>query len=75
MIPELIPPLSALELHDQIVQLEAERELAVLEGLDSVSAYMEDLDAELEHRRALYVATVLTDIATLRGELFGVQVG
>jgi hypothetical protein len=36
---------------------------------------MADLDEELEYRHHLYVAAVVTEIATLRGGLFGPQVG
>ena len=34
-----------------------------------------NLHAELEHRRELYIAAAVTEIATLRAELFGPQVG
>ena len=50
------PSVSALDLRSHLVQLEAERQLAVREGLGTVRAYMADLDAEVEHRRELYVA-------------------
>jgi hypothetical protein len=36
---------------------------------------MNDLDAELEHRRALYTVAAVTEIATLRAELSGPQIG
>jgi hypothetical protein len=67
--------LSALELRSHVTQLEAERALALNEGLGGVRAYMADLDEELEHRRHLYVAAAVTEIATLRAELFGPQLG
>ena len=69
------PSISALEARGHVVQLEAERALALREGLGAVEAYMADLDAELAHRRELYVAAAVTEIATLRAELFGPQVG
>ena len=69
------PSVTALDLRDHLIQLEAERELALREGLGEVGAYMEDLYEEIEHRRALYVAAGVTEIATLRGELFGRQMG
>ena len=72
---ELAPNSNALELRCQVNQLESERALALGEGLGEITAYMSDLDEELEHRRHLYVAAVVTEIATLRGELFGAQVG
>jgi len=67
--------ITALELRRLVAQLQEERSLALDAGLGSVTAYMADLDEELEHRRHLYVATAITEIATLRGELFGPQVG
>jgi hypothetical protein len=67
--------ITALDLRSHLIQLEAERTLALREGLGGVGAYMDDLDEELQHRRALYVAAGVTEIATLRGELFGRQVG
>ena len=67
--------LSALELRSHVRQLEVERALAISEGLGGVDAYMADLDEELEHRRHLYVAAAVTEIASLRAELFGPQLG
>ena len=69
------PSVSALDLRSHLVQLEAERQLAVREGLGTVRAYMTDLDAEVELRRELYVAAAVTEMATLRAELFGPQKG
>jgi len=67
--------LTALEVRDQLLQLGEERALALREGLGANSAYMNDLDAELEHRRGLYAVAVVTEIATLRAELSGPQIG
>jgi hypothetical protein len=67
--------MTALELHEHVKQLEAERALALSVGLGHVDAYMADLDEELAHRRHLYVTAAVTEIATLRAELFGPQVG
>ena len=69
------PSITALELRSQVTQLEAERSLALGTSLASVPAYMADLDRELDYRRHLYVAAAVTEIATLRAELFGRQVG
>ena len=66
---------SALELRSQVTQLQAERVLAVETGLGGNAAYMDDLDQELVHRRQLYVVAAVTEIATLRAELSGPQVG
>lgn len=67
--------ISALELRTHVTQLEDERALALRTGLGEVRAYMADLDEELGHRRHLYVAAAVTEIATLRAELFGPQTG
>jgi hypothetical protein len=67
--------ISALDARDDLVQLKAERALALREGLADVTAYMADLQAEVEYRRDLYVAAAVTEIATLRAELFGAQEG
>lgn len=69
------PFTSALELRSHVIQLQEERALALGAGLGGVRAYMADLDEELGHRRHLYVAAAVTEIATLRAELFGAQVG
>jgi hypothetical protein len=69
------PAIGALELRSHLTQLAAERALALREGLGEVDAYMADLHAEIEHRRSLYVAAAVTEIATLRAELFGPQRG
>jgi hypothetical protein len=65
----------ATDMHTHLKDLQAERALASIEGLASDSAYMADLDEELEHRRHLYVAAAVTEIASLRAELFGPQLG
>lgn len=67
--------LTALEVRGRLIELEAERGLALREGLGSVTAYMAHLEAELQDRRGLYAILVVTEIATLRAELFGPQTG
>jgi hypothetical protein len=66
---------SALTLRSQLGQLQAERALAVQEGLGENAAYMADLDEELVYRTQLYVSAAVTEIATLRAELDGKLVG
>lgn len=65
----------ALEIQARVRQLHAERQLATLEGLDSYRAYVEDLEQEIAATRNSYVGAAVTEIATLRGELFGAQIG
>jgi len=40
-------------------------------GLDGNALYMAELETEIEHSRAAYVGLAVTEIATLRAELFG----
>jgi hypothetical protein len=68
-------PVSAPELRDQLELLNTERTLALHAGLGEVRSYMADLDEELEQWRRLYSIAAVTEIATLRGELFGMQFG
>jgi hypothetical protein len=67
--------MSAADLHNQIQELESERMLASLEGLDTDAAYMADLTDEIGFTRNTYVGVAVTEIATLRAELFGPQLG
>ena len=68
-------PLTAASLGDYLRQLLGERSLARAEGLGAQAAYMADLEEEIEAARAAYVGTAVTEIATLRAELSGPQVG
>jgi hypothetical protein len=66
---------TAAEARDHVAELEAERALAFSAGLADVDLYMQDLDAEIELWRHEYVAAAVTEIATLRGALFGANSG
>ena len=65
--------ISALAARDDLARLEAERVVARREGLLDVRAYT--LEAEVEYQCGLYVAAAVSEIATLRAELFGAQEG
>jgi hypothetical protein len=65
----------ATEMHIHLQELHAERALASIEGLASNAAYMADLDQEIAATRSAYVGAAVTEIATLRGQLSGPQVG
>jgi hypothetical protein len=56
-------------------RLQAERLDAVEAGLGSNALYMVALENDIEASRAVYVGLALTEIATLRAELGGPQVG
>ena len=67
--------LSAIEIHTHLLQLQAERALASIEGLAVRSACMADLDGEIETTTCAYVGAAVTEIATFRAQLSGPQVG
>jgi hypothetical protein len=67
--------MSAIEIQDHLHQLRAERALALIEGLEVNHAYMADLDDEIAAARSAYVGAAVTEIAVLRAELSGPQVG
>ena len=66
---------NALQIRSQLDQLQAERALAVREGLGHNATYMADLEDELVYRTQLYVVAAVTEIATLRAELDGPRYG
>jgi hypothetical protein len=66
---------TAVEVRERLARLNAERALALTTELAGVRAYMADLDEEIEVTRRLYVVSAVTEIATLRAELFGAQHG
>ena len=67
--------MSALEIGSQLEDLHTERVLAEVEGLSTNTAYMLSLEAEMVAVRAAFVTAAVTEIATLRAELFGADVG
>jgi hypothetical protein len=67
--------LSAVDIHDLLQGLQAERALAPVDGLAVDSARMADLDREIETTACAYVGAAVTEIATFRAQLSGPQVG
>jgi hypothetical protein len=67
--------MTALDARRHLTQLEAERALAQSSELAGVDAYMADLEEEIESWRQVYIGAAVTEIASLRAELFGAQVG
>ena len=67
--------LSAIDIHTHLLELQTERALASIEGLAMHSAYMADLEGEIEATTCAYVGAAVTEIATFRAELSGPQVG
>jgi hypothetical protein len=68
-------PMFATEMHTHLQELQAERALASIEGLSNDSAYMDDLDEEIAATHSAYVGAAVTEIASLRAQLSGPQVG
>jgi hypothetical protein len=67
--------MTALEIQTDLQRLQAERALASAEVLGMDATYLADLDEEIAATVVAYVATAVTEIATLRAELFGAQLG
>jgi hypothetical protein len=67
--------MSAIEIQDHLQQLQAERALALIEGLEGNATYMADLENEIAAARSAYVGAAVTEIASLRAELSGPQLG
>ncbi|MEA2223500.1 MAG: hypothetical protein QOH83_1876 [Solirubrobacteraceae bacterium] len=66
---------AAIEVRIRLHALQAERAVAGFEGLATNRAYMTDLDHEIATATSAYVGAVVTEIAILRAELTGPQVG
>jgi hypothetical protein len=65
----------AADLKRHLTRLQAERELASLEGLAGNATYLSDLDDDLAQTQRAYVGAAVTEIASLRAELSGPHVG
>ena len=66
---------TALDARNELRRLEAERLDAVEAGLGANALYMTDLENDIEASRAVYSGRAVTEIATLRAQLSGPQVG
>lgn len=67
--------MTALDVRLHLGRLAAERLDAIEAGLGDNAIYMRELDEDLTAARASYVGLAVTEIATLRGQLFGTQTG
>jgi hypothetical protein len=67
--------LTAAKLRSDLRLLYAERALADLEGMGADPTYMDDLLDDISTLKEAYVGAVVTEIATLRGELGGALQG
>jgi len=66
---------TALDARNELRRLQAERLDAVEAGLGENALYMTDLEHDIEASIAIYVGLAVTEIATLRAQLSGPQVG
>ncbi len=67
--------MTALDVRQHLGRLAAERLDAIEAGLGDNAMYMRELDEDLTAARASYVGLAVTEIATLRGQLFGTENG
>jgi hypothetical protein len=63
--------MSAIQIRARLLELAEERVAAEQVGLDADATYMAELNAEVLAYRFALVAAQVTEIAMLRGELFG----
>jgi hypothetical protein len=66
---------TAIDVKHHLQLLEEERALALEAGLGVDLAYMADLEDEIAATHAAWVGAAVTEIATLRGQLSGPQLG
>jgi hypothetical protein len=67
--------MTATDARQQLQRLQAERLDAVDAGLGANALYMEDLESDIAASRAAYVSLAVTEIASLRAQLSGAQLG
>jgi hypothetical protein len=67
--------MTANDVRTQLGRLVAERLDAIDAGLGDNAAYMHELEQDLNAARGAYVGLAVTEIAMLRGQLWGPQVG
>lgn len=67
--------MTALDVRLHLGRLAAERLDAIESGLGDNALYIRELDQDLVAARASYAGLAVTEIATLRGQLFGAQTG
>ena len=69
------PLRTAVDARSRLRRLQAERLDAAEAGLGANAVYMADLRADIAAARAAYIGLAMTEVATLRAELGGSQVG
>jgi hypothetical protein len=66
---------AALDVQDRLMQLYAERSLVSSNALADDPVYVADVEDEIVATSHAFVGAAVTEIATLRAELSGPQVG
>ena len=66
---------TAIDVKQHLLLLHEERALAIEAGLGADLAYMDDLEDEIAATQAAWVGAAVTEIATLRAQLSGPQLG
>ena len=69
------PVTTAVGAQSRLRRLQAERLDAAEAGLEGNAVHMADLHADIAAARAAYVGLAMTEVAILRAELGGTQVG
>jgi hypothetical protein len=67
--------MTATEIRSRLDALAQERAAARAWGADSIPAYFDDLEREIEGYRAAYIGAAVTEIASFRAQLSGPQAG
>jgi hypothetical protein len=67
--------MTAFDMRNHLVSLHAERALALTANPSLAEEDLSEIDREIELTGVAYTGVAITEIATLRGELFGPQVG
>jgi hypothetical protein len=67
--------MTTTEIRNHLDVLAEERAAALAWGADAISAYIDDLQREIDDYRAAYVGAAITEIASFRAQLSGPQVG
>ena len=67
--------MSPSEIRARLMELAQERLQAEWMGLNSDGAYMADLEQEILTHRAALIGAAVTELAVLRGQLYGRNIG
>jgi hypothetical protein len=69
------PAMTAVDARTQLRRLQVERLEAFEIGLGANAVYMASLDTDIASSRSAYIGLAITELATLRAQLSGPQIG